>query len=684
MTAPRPAVDVVIPTAGRRPLAPLLDALVAQRGTLISRILVVDDRRRRDGPLVEGRLADAVEVLGAPGRGPASARNVGWRAATADWVAFLDDDVRLDGAWAACLAADIGDDTRDDTGDHIGASQGSVRVPLPADRRPRDWERNVRRLEGARWITADMAVRRQALEAVGGFDERFPRPYREDSDLGLRLTAAGWRIVPGTRAVQHPPSRAPWWVSIRQQAGNLDDAFMAAKHGPGWMGEDRGSTRRRRHLALTATGVAALVAALLGVPVAALVLAAGWLVGTAEFAWARIAPGPHDPAEVAAMAGTSVVIPALATAFWLAGLVRARMLLRRPGPVPVSTAAAPASTRPGELVAPPLPRSLQVEVTAACNLRCPMCLVRYRPPVNRVTGSLSFERFRSLVEEMPDLADVTLQGLGEPLLAPDLVAMVRFASERGIRVGFNTNATVLTHEKSVALVDAGLDWLCISLDAATPSVYEAIRDGARFDRVARNVRGLLAAKRGAGVDRPDVSLVLVAMRRNLDEVERVVRLASEWGVASVSVQNLSHSFDDAGVQFAEIRSFTEREALWADRREDKRAAEAAFDRARTAADALGIRLHLPRLDEQPAPPARRRNGTPGCDWPWRAAYVNHDGGVQPCCMVMGEERASFGNTSDGGLAAVWSGPRATQFRAALLTDEPPEVCRGCSLYRGVF
>jgi hypothetical protein len=53
-------------------------------------------------------------------------------------------------------------------------------------------------------------------------------------------------------------------------------------------------------------------------------------------------------------------------------------------------------------------------------------------------------------------------------------------------------------------------------------------------------------------------------------------------------------------------------------------------------------------------------------------------------MVMGEERASFGNTSDGGLAAVWSGPRATQFRAALLTDEPPEVCRGCSLYRGVF
>ena len=71
----------------------------------------------------------------------------------------------------------------------------------------------------------------------------------------------------------------------------------------------------------------------------------------------------------------------------------------------------------------PLPRSLQVEVTGACNLRCHMCLVRYRPPLHRVKGSLTLDQFRSLVDELPDLDEITLQGLGEPLLAPDLMAI---------------------------------------------------------------------------------------------------------------------------------------------------------------------------------------------------------------------------------------------------------------------
>ena len=93
---------------------------------------------------------------------------------------------------------------------------------------------------------------------------------------------------------------------------------------------------------------------------------------------------------------------------------------------------------------PPLPTELQVEVTAACNLRCRMCLVRYRPPFNRVTGSMTAERFARLLDELPTVRRVTLQGLGEPLLAPDLFDMIRIARSRGVDVGFNTNATLLT------------------------------------------------------------------------------------------------------------------------------------------------------------------------------------------------------------------------------------------------
>ena len=79
----------------------------------------------------------------------------------------------------------------------VGGSQANLVVPLPTDRRPTDWERNTAGLQYAAWITADMAYRRVALESVHGFDERFPRAFREDADLAVRVRAAGWRLTRG-------------------------------------------------------------------------------------------------------------------------------------------------------------------------------------------------------------------------------------------------------------------------------------------------------------------------------------------------------------------------------------------------------------------------------------------------------------------------------------------------------
>src|SRR3954453_16057642 len=96
---------------------------------------------------------------------------------------------------------------------------------------------------------------------------------------------------------------------------------------------------------------------------------------------------------------------------------------------------------------PPLPRELQLEVTSACNLRCAMCLVRYRPPVNKVRGAMDVGLFRRLLSELPGLRRVTLQGRGEPLLHPHLVDMVTEASGRGLMVGFNSNGTLLSRRR---------------------------------------------------------------------------------------------------------------------------------------------------------------------------------------------------------------------------------------------
>ena len=285
-------------------------------------MLLVDDRPDRNPPL---QVGGAAEVLAGRGAGPAAARNVGWRASRQPWVVFVDDDVVPTDGWLEDLAYDLGS-----AAPGVVAVQGRVTVPLPPHRRPTDWERNVSGLETAKWITADMAVRRDALVAAGGFDERFPRAYREDADLALRLQLDGGRMGVGRRRVLHPVRPAPWWVSLSTQAGNRDDALMVALHGRHWQADEARPGRRPRHLATTALGLVGVVGICAGLPTLARAGLGGWLLGTAELAWARIAPGPRDRREVAAMVATSVALPPVASYHWLAGLAARRRLLSQP------------------------------------------------------------------------------------------------------------------------------------------------------------------------------------------------------------------------------------------------------------------------------------------------------------------------------------------------------------------
>ncbi len=308
---------LVVPTIGRASLEDLLAALAGGTSRLRAPVLLVDDRSAPETSLCAHVPGLDVRVLRSGGRGPAAARNLGWRTARTPWVSFLDDDVVPEPDWYARLLDDLAS-----VGCDVAGVQGRVRVPLPSYRPPTDWERSTAGLEAARWITADLTYRRAALAAVGGFDERFTRAYREDADLGLRVTAGQGRIVTGTRTVRHPVRPADDWVSVRTQAGNADDALMRRLHGPSWR-EHAGAPPGRlpRHLAVTAASVLAVLGAVSGRRRTAALLAAGWLAGTTELALARTLPGPRDGHEVRRMLSTSAVIPLAATWHALRGHV---------------------------------------------------------------------------------------------------------------------------------------------------------------------------------------------------------------------------------------------------------------------------------------------------------------------------------------------------------------------------
>lgn len=333
-----------------------------------------------------------------------------------------------------------------------------------------------------------------------------------------------------------------------------------------------------------------------------------------------------------------------------------------------------------------LPRFVQIEPVGQCNLACRMCPVtirgegsgagRRRPP-----AFMSFEAFCRLLDQFPAITELQLQGMGEPMLHPRFFDMVRIAAVRGIEVSTNSNLTALSERRAEQCITSGLRRLHVSLDAAEARAYESIRVGARFSRVVRNLVWLLNARRRIGSRHPEIHVVAVAMRRNLEELPPLVRFAHRLGVDGVSVQHLAHDFTEDSLpgKYRPMRDFVDAETLLS---EDPARVERWFGEARALADALGVKLRLPNPRPRSHPPDTA--GRARCDWPWRGAYIAFSGEAMPCCMVATPDRANFGNMAREGVAGVWNNGAYNAFRDKLASGNPPDICKGCAVYQGRF
>lgn len=330
-----------------------------------------------------------------------------------------------------------------------------------------------------------------------------------------------------------------------------------------------------------------------------------------------------------------------------------------------------------------LPRYVQIEPVGQCNLRCQMCSIQYRqdgPPYGP-PAFMAFETFTHIIDQFPKLSELHLQGLGEPMMHPRFFDMVAYAAQKGIRVTTNSNITLLNDRRAERCITSGLNCLHISIDGATAETYERIRVRAHFDRIVSNIERIVAAKERLGSDYPGLRMVVVIMRQNLHELPELVRLAHRWSMEGMFVQHLCHDFGEASLppQYWLMREFVQAQTLL---EEDPERIEHYFGEARSTAQELGVDLRLPRTR-----PRLHPSGTPGpqrCSWPWTGAYISYSGYSMPCCMVSTPDRISMGNMAEQDVEAVWNGSAYSSFREQLASDEPPDVCRSCSIYTGTF
>jgi mycofactocin system glycosyltransferase len=271
----------------------LIDRVLAS--PWVAEVVVVDDGSADPGAVERAAAGVATRVLrNERSEGPGAARERGWRATRRPVVAFVDADVELPGGWLDDLLAHLDDPAVAAVAPRVRAHAGGAPGwlaryeaqrfpldlgPLPGLVRP-----------GARVTyvpTAVLVVRRDAIVAVDGFDERLH--LGEDVDLVWRLAARrlGIRYVPDVVALH--PSRPTLRAAARQRFRyGSSTTPLAARHG-----------RAGAPLGISGWSALAWLAVLLGRPL----LGAGVAAGTTAALVPKLRGLEHPVAESIQLAG---------------------------------------------------------------------------------------------------------------------------------------------------------------------------------------------------------------------------------------------------------------------------------------------------------------------------------------------------------------------------------------------
>ena len=189
------------------------------------------------------------------------------------------------------------------------------------------------------------------------------------------------------------------------------------------------------------------------------------------------------------------------------------------------------------------PRQFWIEITNECNLRCIMC--PSSKGLKRKIGMMDMDIFSRIIDQILVVKPtIILHVAGEPLLNKDLFKMIGYAKKSGCCVWLNTNATLLTREMSLRILESSLDHIIFSFDGFTREVYEKARVGAEFEQVKSQIETFLELRDGMRIKSLSVRTQIIIMEDTKKEIHDFVKY---WQAKKVDVVAIKQVGDWLGL-----------------------------------------------------------------------------------------------------------------------------------------
>jgi perosamine synthetase len=230
-------------------------------------------------------------------------------------------------------------------------------------------------------------------------------------------------------------------------------------------------------------------------------------------------------------------------------------LMPLPPRLPVPPAAVPPPAQPAQMagehhygfggrLTAAFPSQVIVDVSEVCNLACTHCEhPAFKRSHHYAARMLDVTLHDKLVDEVRTAGAGSVQYIrytsnGEPLTHPRIFEMLAAATQHsGVQVALTTNGTLLTPKRAEQVIASGVSLVDISLDAASPDTYAAIRVGGKLPKVEEQVAHLIALARQAG-SRTRVVVSFIEQPGNRHEVEQFERTWRDRGAHEVVIRRL--------------------------------------------------------------------------------------------------------------------------------------------------